>query len=269
MSGWTLATPLTVGRNEVNAAHPNRDRTEEGTIGDPRHQSSGSPESGGSKHNINRRGRVNAWDCDKDGPNMERLVACWLRHPSCQLVIWNRKIRSRTWGFASRDYGGRDPHTGHAHLEVILSEAAETDARPWGYYTGTKPIMVPAPGAKGGMSKLPVLRPAARVWKASVGQAQRALRKLGYNIGAYGVDFKFGDATLGAVKRFQTDHKLISDGVIGGQTWVALAQGLLGGLVVDGSFGPKTAARVVAFQQANGLAADGLIGPRTWARLIA
>lgn len=51
---------------------------------------------------------------------------------------------------------------------------------------------------------------------------QTKLLQLGYDIGSSGVDGKFGKATESAVKLFQTDRGLASDGVAGKNTWEAL-----------------------------------------------
>lgn len=53
-------------------------------------------------------------------------------------------------------------------------------------------------------------------------ELQQALIKLGYSVGNAGADGDFGNATLAAVKRFQTDHKLTVDGVVGTKTWAAI-----------------------------------------------
>ena len=48
------------------------------------------------------------------------------------------------------------------------------------------------------------------------------LTRLGYDIGSCGIDGDSGSATQKAVKEFQSDHKLIVDGVVGPMTWDAL-----------------------------------------------
>lgn len=52
--------------------------------------------------------------------------------------------------------------------------------------------------------------------------AQTMLKNKGYDLGKYGVDGSFGNATLAAVKAFQKDNGLTADGVIGKKTWEAL-----------------------------------------------
>lgn len=278
MASWVLAPCLETGRREVNAAHPGRDKRSDGTIGDTAHNASGAPENGGSRHNVNRRERVDAWDVDDNGPNMPRLLACWMRHPSAQLAIYNRVIYSRVRNWAPRAYTGPSPHTEHAHLESQLTNAAEVDTRPWGYYAGTLELVAVAAAdvktgagnvVTGGMSRLPTLRRNPTVWSAAVAQAQRAARKLRYTLGRWGVDGRFGDQMAAVVRAFQRTHGLTDDGVVGTVTWVAFVQALLGGVTVDGKFGPKTAAAVVAFQRAHGIKADGIVGPVTWGLLVA
>ena len=51
---------------------------------------------------------------------------------------------------------------------------------------------------------------------------QTKLVNLGYNIGKSGIDGDFGSATLAAVKTFQKDRGLTTDGVVGKKTWEAL-----------------------------------------------
>ena len=51
---------------------------------------------------------------------------------------------------------------------------------------------------------------------------QRILVSKGYDIGSYGVDGKFGKNTETAVKKFQAEHGLKVDGIVGVKTWVML-----------------------------------------------
>lgn len=55
-----------------------------------------------------------------------------------------------------------------------------------------------------------------------VKEAQLKLLQLGYSLGICGADGDFGHATEDAVKKFQKDHGLTVDGVIGPKTWEAL-----------------------------------------------
>lgn len=51
---------------------------------------------------------------------------------------------------------------------------------------------------------------------------QTMLKNKGYDLGKSGVDGDFGSATLAAVKKFQKDHGLDDDGIVGQATWAAL-----------------------------------------------
>ena len=59
---------------------------------------------------------------------------------------------------------------------------------------------------------------------AFVGWTQWHLQRLGYNIGKYGVDQKCGESTVTAIKQFQKDHGLLSDGISGQYTREALKE---------------------------------------------
>lgn len=54
---------------------------------------------------------------------------------------------------------------------------------------------------------------------------QTQLYQKGYNIGSAGVDGDFGRGTEAAVKLFQKDNGLESDGIVGQKTWSALMDG--------------------------------------------
>ncbi len=96
-------------------------------------------------------------------------------------------------------------------------------------------------------------------------------------------DGVFGQATEAALRAYQSQNGLASDGIAGPDTFLQmqlhellllgegthgeavkkLQQGL--GLEADGKFGPATDAAVRRFQQDKGLSVDGIAGPRTLA----
>lgn len=98
----------------------------------------------------------------------------------------------------------------------------------------------------------------------------------------------FDEAFTEYVINWQASHSLEADGVIGKNTWKAIAnsmptcstsknkisvytcalQILLGGLTVDGAYGSKTKKAVAAYQSANNLKSDGICGAKTWNALI-
>jgi len=48
-------------------------------------------------------------------------------------------------------------------------------------------------------------------------EVQKALKGAGYYLGA--IDGKLGEGSQKAIKEFQVEHELVSDGIIGQQTW--------------------------------------------------
>lgn len=116
------------------------------------------------------------------------------------------------------------------------------------------------------------------------------------------VDNNYGSNNTAATQRFQKQHGLPGDGVIGKDTWnkivsvyythiavttkypgYPISQGASGDSVrfiqsyvsaagfpttIDGNFGPKTKNSVVAFQAIEGLKPDGVVGSITWAALV-
>ena len=124
---------------------------------------------------------------------------------------------------------------------------------------------------------------------AEVQSVQNMLIDAGYLTD--GADGVFGSGTEAAVKRFQADHGLDTDGIVGGQTAAALAQsdssatsvllqsGDRGDSVrdiqsrlsangydtngIDGVYGSGTENAVRAFQQSIGVTASGVLDERT------
>ena len=140
---------------------------------------------------------------------------------------------------------------------------------------------------------------------ADVKQLQQYLVQLGYDLGKWGADGEFGDATEIAVKAFQQDKGLDADGQYGKKTHAALIAAVkansseektlgnrllkrgsagadvkqlqqyliqmgcdLGKWGADGEFGGTTEIAVKAFQKAKGLDADGQYGKETHEALL-
>ena len=110
------------------------------------------------------------------------------------------------------------------------------------------------------------------------------------------IDGSYGPATTKAVREFQSEEGLPTDGIVGPNTWQAmlavfsipptLAEGSTGSVVrrlqralnngrsdfapgsqalaTDGSYGPKTKKMVSAFQEWGSVPDDGVVGLRTW-----
>ena len=134
-------------------------------------------------------------------------------------------------------------------------------------------------------SALPTLRSGSR--GQYVLYLQWLLRIEGYSVTPDGI---FGPATETAVRNFQTQNGLTSDGIVGRNTWTVLTganqtlpilrrgsrgryvrylqQKLLSKLYpvgeVDGIFGQATERAVKDFQSENGLTVDGIVGANTW-----
>lgn len=258
-----LSAPLYQLRAEANAANPNRDKASDGWISDAAHAQRGYPT---TKHSANPRGVVHALDVDKDGVDMDRMIAVFQADPRSHLWIFKRQIALRREGWRRRYYDGKNPHDKHAHFEDQDSSAVENDSRPWGYSGGTTP---PAPSSGGGISRFATVRQSRTA--TAVGRTlQRAANKLGARLSVDGIT---GPKTVAWVRAFQTQYKLKADGVVGPKTWAAIAQALLNvhgqALVVDGDFGTRSKAATKAVQQRYGLTADGIFGPNTLARLSA
>ncbi len=130
-------------------------------------------------------------------------------------------------------------------------------------------------------------------------ELQDRLKAQGYDIDPKEIaERRFGDSTEEAVRRFQQDHGLLVDGLVGPETWEALLasgynlgdrllyysrpmlsgrdvaelQGRLNALGfncgrADGVFGPLTEAALKDFQRQAGVVADGVFGPLTHAAL--
>lgn len=184
------------------------------------------------------------------------------------------------------NYSGR---ADEMHGEIIVSlEEALRRVRALQLPGGSNP---PPPSGQtpGGR---PVLRMGHRGTPVTV--VQDTLTRKGYQLGK--VDGIFGLGTTNAVKAFQRDQNVTSDGVVGAITWIRLlapgpapsapapsgrkwpeirkgskhpAVGVLQrflGLTADNDFGPATDTAVRRYQGKQGLKADGIVGPATWAR---
>lgn len=132
---WYLAASLIALGNEVNAKWPNRDTASDGAIGDASHQARK------SDHNpdYSAGGVVRAIDVDNGGINVQSLLDATIGDDRVWYVIWDRHIYSRTYGWKKRPYDGSDPHTGHVHISLNHTKAAESATPRWFGGTTTTP----------------------------------------------------------------------------------------------------------------------------------
>lgn len=133
---WYVAPALDELRDEVNAAHPGRDRSSDGAIGDAAHAARK------SDHNPAPDGRggliVRARDFDVDGIPVRPILDVLERDPRTGLLIYDRRYWTRGHGW--RPYTGINPHTGHFHISVRVGAEYELDTRPWGLAGPADPL---------------------------------------------------------------------------------------------------------------------------------
>lgn len=129
-TSWRVAYSLDQLLAQINAAHPNRSKIADGSIGDAAHAATK------SDHNPDALGIVRARDYthDPDGgfdahAMADQLVAS--RDPRIAYVISRGRIASSTvapWSW--RSYSGSNPHNHHAHVSVVGNRLADR-VDPW------------------------------------------------------------------------------------------------------------------------------------------
>jgi hypothetical protein len=146
---WVLVPALVSLRTEFNTLSPNRDKASDGSVGDTSHAASSSDhnpdESGATPYeDSDRINEVHAIDVDNTGPwppgvTFQRIIDGIVaehragRDDRLQMVIYNRRIISRSWGWDSwHAYTGSNPHDKHAHFSCRYTTAQESDTSPWG-----------------------------------------------------------------------------------------------------------------------------------------
>lgn len=231
---YYLAPSLKQLRDEINAAHPNRDKASDGWIGDPSHQARV------SDHNPDYAdgGVVRAIDVDKDGIDVAKLMQVLKGDSRVNYFIFNGKIYGAS-KFAARTYTGTNKHTKHIHISIKHSQSAE-NGHAWGYGAGS-------------------VKPVANKPKPMASNRPTDYKDLV-------VDGKFGTLTVQAVQILMSQidmyHRAI-DGDAGKHTWVAIQSWLwdLGYYkrAIDGDPGKYT---IIALQQF--LAKKGHLNTKKW-----
>lgn len=209
---WHLAPSLKQLLAEVNHRWPNRSRRSDGTIGDRAHSARV------SDHNPNGRGSVNAIDITASGINVGALIAAAKKHPSVRYIIHNRRIMNRDIGnFRPRHYSGSNPHTAHVHISIYQNRTAENRTRSWGIATAKAEAGWGSTGwrtvKKGELLRLYTKGAPVKDWQT---------RALGYR--GSKADGYFGKDTERDTKRFQREHGLKADGIVGPATRAKLGK---------------------------------------------
>lgn len=208
---WRVAKSLLTLREQVDARWPNRNKENDGTIGDAAHQHRR------SDHDPDSNGVVTAMDITHDpksGCDSYALaeVLRATRDRRIEYIISNHRICSSSiepWQW--RPYNGTNPHDHHVHLSVIDLKAVYDDTAPWDL--DAKPMPPP-------VHVVAVTPPALR--KGDSGDAVKELQRLlNTKSIVLSIDGKFGTSTYLSVKRFQAARGLVADGVCGPQTWAA------------------------------------------------
>lgn len=198
-----LAKSLIVLYDQVQAAFPaNRDRSSDGTIASVQHHEANPS----SDHEV-REGEVTALDITHDpahGLDCGKLVEGFKGDDRIKYIIWNRHIMSGTeqshtaWEW--RPYTGENPHTLHCHISVKMGAQGD-QTQSWNIDGTSIPDNIPVP---------------ATIARGSTGADVKVLQTMLF------ADGIFGPATEAAVKKYQSSHGLVADGVVGPYTWRAL-----------------------------------------------
>lgn len=200
---------LVVLRNEFNLLNPKRDHTSDGWIGDLRHQQEV------SDHNPDARGIVHAIDVDKDGLEVNKIVAFLVSRCKAgaekrlSYIIWNRTIWSAAHGWTARKYLGVNPHTEHFHISGTHAVSPEGDKRTWGIVSLGKVVTKPSKTQS-------TAKQGTRVLK--IGMTGKDVEFVERWLGVK-VDGVFDAALKAKVVAYQKMRGIGPDGVVGPVTW--------------------------------------------------
>lgn len=134
---WKLCAAAEQMRKEINALYPNRDKRSDGAVGDTSHQARK------SDHNPDweNGGFVRAIDIDEDLLGAKKpdpveanklclqLVELGKKDKRLKYIIFEGKIYSATYKWASKPYTGVNAHSHHIHVSFNVS--GDTDGRPF------------------------------------------------------------------------------------------------------------------------------------------
>ena len=142
--------------------------------------------------------------------------------PGTAVFVWNGKKYSHVGLFIGN---GTVIEAMGTIKGVTTSKVTASKWTHWGElkgvdYSNSTPVPDPDDGFPANTGWRPTIRRGNK--GADVIECQTMLTRLGYDIGPCGIDGDFGRATEAAVRSFQSDNKLIVDGVVGPMTWDAL-----------------------------------------------
>lgn len=124
---WRLARSLETLRDQINAAHPNRSKASDGSIGDAAHAARK------SEHNPDANGVVRAIDITHDpsgGVDGAVLSRQLISDSRAYYVIFAGEIyKSRTGQW--EPYRGPNRHDHHVHISVVGDAHGYDDTVPW------------------------------------------------------------------------------------------------------------------------------------------
>lgn len=244
---WVLTRGLNSWRGEINDVFPNRDKSSDGAVGDLAHQT------GTSGHNPDRTGRaewkdgdskdeVRAVDVDADLKNpkfsMEQLVQ-WVitlaragAYVPFRYVIYKGRIWSRTDGWKTRKYNGRNSHSMHAHFSGDYTQKADEWTGKLGLAAYVKKVTTPPPPKPAPKpttpGKLPHYALGARVLKqgSSPGDDIAHIQKVAGGTKHFGPADGIADAQFkkGVIRyqRIVGFSKNLQDGIVGPKTWAMI-----------------------------------------------
>lgn len=219
---WRLAKGLEKLRAQVNVLYPKRSKDSDGSIGDASHAS--------------RNSDHNPWISDPPGPHVVSAIdithdpangfdsyafAEMLRRNEdsrIKYIISNRRICAGHEGpspWVWRKYTGINPHNHHVHISILSDKTFYDNARDWNL-TGAPDKNSPSTQHTADN----YTPPPRTLQRGNTGEDVRTLQRLL----KVSVDGKFGKETEEAVIAFQKTHGLHQDGVVGPQTWQALAK---------------------------------------------
>lgn len=207
-----LARSLETLIDDIDRRIPNRDRHNDGTLGDARHRALGDKTDHNPHVHLGAAGIVTALDVTHDpesgfdaGTFAESLRT--EKDRRIKYVIFNGRIFSSVkepWTWRDRNQGPGD-HSEHVHISVLDDPALYDDTTPWAYdLTG------------GPSGPRPVFPP-----KLSLGDKGAAVIDLQTLLGIE-ADGDFGEDTDAAVRAFQQRNNLFVDGIVGSHTWAIL-----------------------------------------------